>query len=101
MTTILGAISPFGVVNMKVRAPKVVQSKKRKLGGNKEDERDIDSVKRTIGTVTGHYFNFIANTLDVMDRHEELKGHYIVMDNAPTVGGKMVRMFLEYSQILP
>lgn len=35
------------------------------------------------GTVTGHYFNFIASTLDVMDQHEEFTGHYLVMDNAP------------------
>ncbi|EIE90456.1 hypothetical protein RO3G_15167 [Rhizopus delemar RA 99-880] len=95
MTTILGAISPFGVVNMKVRTPKVVQSKKRKLGGNKEDERDIDSVKRTVGTVTGHYFNFIANTLDVMDRHEEFKGHYIVMDNAPIHKHEDIKLYIE------
>ncbi|EIE80821.1 hypothetical protein RO3G_05526 [Rhizopus delemar RA 99-880] len=95
MTTILGAISPFGVVNMKVRTPKVVQSKKRKLRGNKEDERDIDSVKRTVGTVTGHYFNFIANTLDVMDRHEEFKGHYIVMDNAPIHKHRDIKLYIE------
>ncbi len=38
MTTILGAISLLGVVDVKVRTPKVFQSKKRKLGGNKEDK---------------------------------------------------------------
>ncbi|KAG1051641.1 hypothetical protein G6F43_006164 [Rhizopus delemar] len=35
------------------------------------------------GTVTGHYFNFISNVLDVMDRYEQFCGHYLVMDNAP------------------
>ncbi|KAG1453846.1 hypothetical protein G6F56_007469 [Rhizopus delemar] len=35
------------------------------------------------GIVTGHYFNFVAATLDVFDPHEQLKGCYIVMDNAP------------------
>ncbi|EIE89631.1 hypothetical protein RO3G_14342 [Rhizopus delemar RA 99-880] len=53
-TTILGAISPFGVVNIS---------------------------RNNGGTVTGHYFNFISSVLDVMDRHEQFHGHYLVMDN--------------------
>ncbi|KAG1444656.1 hypothetical protein G6F56_010210 [Rhizopus delemar] len=32
-TTILGAISPFGVINVKVRAPYAEASKKRKVTG--------------------------------------------------------------------
>ncbi|KAG1468978.1 hypothetical protein G6F56_003526 [Rhizopus delemar] len=73
MTTILGAVSSYDVVNMKcVRTPKVVQSKK-KLEGSKADKRDTDNIKRTIDTVTGPYFNFIASTLDVMNRHEDIK----------------------------
>lgn len=38
---------------------------------------------RSSGTFTGHYFNFIASTLDVLDRYEEFKGYYLIMDNAP------------------
>ncbi|KAG1098298.1 hypothetical protein G6F40_011979 [Rhizopus arrhizus] len=69
-TTILGAISPYGVINVKVRKPRAVnQNKKRKAGGS---------------TVTGHYFNFICDTMDVLDKHEEFKDCYIVMNNAPT-----------------
>lgn len=95
MTTILGAISPHGTVNVKVRIPKVAQSKKRKLEGNKEDKGDNDDVKRTTGTVTGHYFNFIASTLDIMDRHEEFKGHYLIMDNAPIHKYKDIKLYVE------
>jgi transposase len=51
-------------------------SKKRKVTGEKK-------AKKTVGTVIGHYFNFIANTLDVFDRHKHFKGCYLVMDNAP------------------
>jgi hypothetical protein len=59
MTTILGAISPYNVVNMKgIRTPKVVQSKKRKLEGSKEDKGNTDNVKRTIG----HYFGCYGQT---------------------------------------
>lgn len=34
------------------------------------------------GTVTGHYFNFVASCMSVMDSHTEFKDNYLVMDNA-------------------
>ena len=79
-TIVIGAISPYGVVNIKVKSLKVTEpSKKRKAapGGS------VVVGKGKGGTVTGHYFNFIAMTLNVMDKHELFKGHYLVMDNAP------------------
>ncbi|CEG79652.1 hypothetical protein RMATCC62417_14092 [Rhizopus microsporus] len=75
-TTIMGAISPFGIVNVKVRQLYEATSKKRKLPG-------ASKAINTTGTVTGHYFNFIASTLDVLDKHEQFKNFYIVMDNVP------------------
>jgi transposase len=89
-TTILGAVSALGVVNVKVRLPKVAQSKKRKLDGNKEDGK-----KQTVGTVTGHYFNFIATTLDIMDQHDMFKGYYLVMDNAPIHKNLDIKHYIE------
>ena len=78
-TTILGAISPFGVVNISVRRPRALAPlKKRKAAGGSTSKASSNS-----GTVTGHYFNFISSVLDVMDRHEEFKHHYLIMDNAP------------------
>lgn len=78
--TILGAIASYGVLNISVRRPKRTEpSKKRKVGGAATSVAN----RGKGGTVTGHYFNFVAATLDVLDRHEQLKGHYIVMDNAP------------------
>jgi transposase len=78
-TTILGAISPFGVMNISVRRPRALgPSKKRKVNGGTKAKESNNS-----GTVTGHYFNFISSVLDVMDRHEQFRGHYLVMDNAP------------------
>lgn len=35
------------------------------------------------GTVTGHYFNFMAETISIMNQYEEFKGHYLIMDNCP------------------
>lgn len=52
-TTILGAISPFGVVSVKVKRPYEASSNKRKLPSTS------NAIKNT-GTTTGHYFNFIG-----------------------------------------
>ncbi|CEP09550.1 hypothetical protein [Parasitella parasitica] len=71
-----GAISPFGIINVKVRRLYEAPSKKRKLPG-------ASKAIKTTGTVTGHYFTFVASTLDVMDEHEQSKNFYIIMDNVP------------------
>ncbi|KAG2208080.1 hypothetical protein INT47_010442 [Mucor saturninus] len=47
-TTTVGAISPYGVVNIKIRVPYSMVSKKRKTAGGSK-------MQETIGTVTGHY----------------------------------------------
>ncbi|KAG1141000.1 hypothetical protein G6F37_005905 [Rhizopus arrhizus] len=47
------------------------------------------------GTVTCHYFNFIAMTLDVMDKHELFKERYLVMDNAPIHKHTDIRSYIE------
>lgn len=75
-TTILGAISTSGIINISLRVPK--PNKKRKF----ESETSTNS----IGTVTGHYLSFLKATLDEMDKYPEMKGHYLVMDNAPIHG---------------
>lgn len=80
--TVIGAISAFGVVNVSVRDPgntrkrRVVGSTKRKAAGD---------MAPTIpkGTTSGHYIQFISDTMDIMDEFPNLKGAHIVMDNAP------------------
>ncbi|CEI88819.1 hypothetical protein RMCBS344292_03196 [Rhizopus microsporus] len=79
--TILGAISPFGVVDVKVSRSYETSSKKRKLPG-KAQASDSQAIKTTC-TVAGHYFNFVASTIDVLDQHEQFKDCYILMDNCP------------------
>jgi hypothetical protein len=68
--SILGAISAAGLITVGVKKPR--PAKKRKA------DSYISS-----RTVTGHYISSLKMTLDEMDKHLQMKGHYVVMDNAP------------------
>lgn len=46
------------------------------------------------GTVTSHYFNFVAMTSGVMDKHEIFKGHCLVIDNAPIHKHAVIRQYI-------
>lgn len=77
--TILGAMCEKGIVNLTVRRPSAVASKKkRKL----TIEAGVAEVNGRVGTRTTHYLDFLAKTMDHLDEHG-LQGRYIVMDNAP------------------
>lgn len=91
-TTIIGAISPYGIVNVKIKLPKVTASLKKRKAANGSVQQ-MQSGKG--GTLTGHYFNFLASTMDVMDRHEAFKGHYLIMDNAPIHENKDIQLYIE------
>lgn len=86
--TILGAISPVGVIDISLRKPTSVSApKKRKADGK--------SIKVTKGTNTDHYLAYISNVMDVLDKNN-LRDFYLVMDNAPIHGprGKKVEEFI-------
>ncbi|KAK4520995.1 Ras- protein ypt3 [Mucor velutinosus] len=87
-TTIIGATSVWGVLNVQVRLPGT-SNKKRKLAGTSSGKATT-----TVGTVTGHYFNFIAKTIDIMDQHEQFKDFYLVMDNAPIHTAKDIERYI-------
>jgi transposase len=61
--------------------------KKRKLAGDKKQQ--------TKGTVINHYVNFIKDILAEMDKFPEMKGHYLIMDNAPIHTGKIIGEMIE------
>ncbi|KAL1927158.1 hypothetical protein VTP01DRAFT_5121 [Rhizomucor pusillus] len=46
-------------------------------------KRGIHAGLTSTGTVTGHYLSFLKATMDEMDKYPHMKGHYLVMDNAP------------------
>ena len=85
-TTVLGAISASGLIKVSVRIPS--PSKKRKAG----QESGILST----GTVTGHYISLSKETLDEMDKHPHMKGHYLIMDNAPIHTPNDIAKYVEY-----
>ncbi|KAG1048474.1 hypothetical protein G6F43_009134 [Rhizopus delemar] len=65
--TILGAIPSVGVVNLSIRVPKQ-HPKVRKVQE---------------GTTAGHYMRFIQETLSILDKYDQMRGFYFIMDNAP------------------
>ncbi|KAL1931415.1 hypothetical protein VTP01DRAFT_9557 [Rhizomucor pusillus] len=85
-TTIMGAISASGLINVSLRIPK--PNKKRKGGQEAE--------YLSIGTVTGHYISFLKDTLDEMDKYPQMKGHYLVMDNSPIHTSKDIAKYIEF-----
>lgn len=80
--TILGAISAMGVVNIEIRLPNV-KPKRIKVDGARKRKQPQLKKALSKGTVTGHYMLFPQNTMNFMDQFPEMKGFYIVMDNAP------------------
>ncbi|EIE79019.1 hypothetical protein RO3G_03724 [Rhizopus delemar RA 99-880] len=86
-TTILGAISTEGLIKCCLRLPQPPSSKKRKRGDGVE--------YMSKGTVTGHYISFLKATMDEMDRYPHMKGHYLVMDNAPIHTSEDIAKYVE------
>ena len=64
-------------------------SKKRKAN----DTRPI-VVNGRVGTSTEHFLAYISSAMDVLDRNN-MKGHYLVMDNAPIHTPVKVRELVE------
>ncbi len=79
--TILGAISAIGVVDTELRVAE--KPKQRRIDGVGRKRKHTPNVKKSKGTTTGHYLNFIRKTLNEMDKTPLMNGFYIVMDNVP------------------
>ncbi|GAA5810908.1 hypothetical protein MFLAVUS_004336 [Mucor flavus] len=47
------------------------------------------------GIITNHYLRFIDDILEEMDTYPEMKGHYLLMDNAPIHTSKLIRVAIE------
>jgi hypothetical protein len=88
--TILRAISQAGVINIFLKKPQAVSiSKKRKA-----NDANAMVVSGRVGTRTEHFLAYISNVMDVLDTND-MKGYYLVMDNAPIHTPVKVRALVE------
>jgi transposase len=76
--TILVAISQAGVIDISLKKPQAVSASKKR----KANDAKAMVVSGRVGTRTEHFLAYISNVMDVLDRHD-MKGYYLVMDNAP------------------
>lgn len=61
-----------------MRKPKAVSTSKKRKANGKNDKK----INGRVGTRTEHFLNYISNVMDVLDKNN-MKGHHLVMDNAP------------------
>jgi hypothetical protein len=54
----------------------------------------VEIVKDHVGTRSEHYLVYLSDAMDVLDNHN-MKGHYIVMDNAPIHTPAVVQNLVE------
>src|SRR6202043_2897386 len=88
--TIFGAISQAGVIDISLKKAHAVSvSKKRKA-----NHTTGKAINGRIGTRTEHFLAYISNVMDVLDRND-MKGHYLVMYNAPIHTPVKVRDLIE------
>lgn len=91
-STILGATSTYSPVNIKVRRPQASPAPKKR----KTAEPSEPPPKQSKGTITDHYFNFLNDTMDIMDKFSDVfQNHYLVMDNAPIHTNEDIKNFVE------
>lgn len=88
--TILGAISQAGVIDISLKKPQAVSASKKR----KTNDTTAMRVSGRVGTRTEHFLAYLSNVMDVLDTND-MKGHYLVMDNAPIHTPLKVRELVE------
>ena len=86
--TILGAISDAGVIDVSLRKPTAASTKKRRADGK------VVTLRNKVGTRTEHFMSYLSNVMDVLDKNN-MKDHYLVMDNAPIHTPSAIRQLVE------
>ncbi|KAG0930755.1 hypothetical protein G6F57_011662 [Rhizopus arrhizus] len=81
--TILGAISSVGVINLSIRVPKQPPKVRKIQGGKKRKNPVASNEDGPKGTTAGHYMRFLRETLNILDKYDQMRGYYFIMDNAP------------------
>lgn len=81
--TILGAISSVGVVNLSISCTDATFKSKEVQGGKKRKNTKASKEDAPKGTTSGHYMWFTQETLDILDKYDQMGGFYFIMNNAP------------------
>ncbi|KAG1471987.1 hypothetical protein G6F56_001802 [Rhizopus delemar] len=79
--TVMGAISAIGVVNLSMSESGNV--KRKKVVGATKRKAPQDRLSVPKGTTGCHYLHFLNDTMDIMDEFPEMRGYFIIMNNAP------------------
>lgn len=82
--TIIGAICEKGVIDLPLNKSKAVKRKSTYIKKKKRDNgevREVTELNARVGTRNEHFLKFLTGFMDTLDKHE-MKGHYLVMDNA-------------------
>jgi transposase len=82
--TILGAISPKGVIDVSLRKPTATTPQKRHADGSIV-ENEVENE---------HYLGYLMNVMNVLQSHG-LSGYYLVMDDAPIIQPMLVKRKIE------
>lgn len=85
-TTILCAISASGLIQCNLRLLQASTRKRKRTNASEVIYR---------GTVTDHYLSFLKATMDAMDKFNNMKEHYLVMDNAPIYKAETISRYIE------
>ena len=88
--TILGAICELRVINVSLRKPQAVQSSKKRKRSN-----GTTVLNGRIGTRIEHFIEFLNNVMDILDEND-MKGRYLVMDNAPIHTNKSIEQLIDH-----
>ena len=81
--SILGCISTHDVVKISIRVPKALPKIRKIQIGRKRKAMSVSTSKeKSKGATSGHYLKFTKETLDITDKHEEMRGSYLNTDNA-------------------
>jgi len=73
-----------------LKKPQTAKVVKTRRGNGK----GVTVVNGRVGTRTEHYLAYLSNVMNVLDRNN-MKGHYLVMDNAPIHTPAKVRDLVE------
>lgn len=90
--TVIGTVSSVGVINLSVRMPKQPPEIRKVQGDKKKSIETISREEEPKDATAGHYVKFLEATLD---KHDQMRGFHLVMDNAPIHSSKQMAELIE------